>query len=430
MVTVIAAVFVLGVLIFIHELGHFMVAKGTGIRVERFSLGLPPKMIGKKLGETEYLLSWIPLGGYVRMAGDNPEEPLTGEPWEFLSRPRWQRMLVIVAGPVMNYLFAFLLVWMILFFGGIATLDPVIDQVLEGSLAERSGLVSQDKIKSLSGRPVTSWDEIFENLLREQGKPVLAEVERDGQIHQLILDLRGISQEEIRDFGITPLMTTLVGDVESGGPAEQAGIQSGDIILTIDDVPVSRWSEMVALIHNKTDTTISVRWRRGAEIHNALIKTKVFKIPDEQGKMKPTAFIGITSRVIYKKIGILRSALESISWTLDVTKQIAFFVKGLVTGEVSARMVGGPIFIAQVAGQSVQQGFASLLSFMALLSVNLALLNLLPIPILDGGHLLILLVEAVKRSSLSTKQRVVIQQLGLVLIVFMVLFVIFNDVTR
>lgn len=364
------------------------------------------------------------------MAGDNPEEPLTGAPWEFLSRPRWQRMLVIVSGPAMNYVFAFLLVWMILFFGGIATLDPSIDQVMEGSLAERSGLVSQDRIVTLSGKPISTWDEIFDNLLKEQGKTVSAEVERAGQIHRLFFDLSGISREDIQNFGITPLMTTMVGDVESGGPAERAGIRPGDIILAIDEVPVSRWSEMVALIHSKTDTTISVRWQRGVEVHEALIKTKVFKLPDEQGKMKPTAFIGITSRVIYKKIGIIRSALESLRWTLDVTKQIIFFIKGLITGEVSARMVGGPIFIAQVAGQSVQQGFASLLSFMALLSVNLALLNLLPIPVLDGGHLLILLVESVKGSPLSAKQRVVIQQLGLALIIFLVLFVIFNDVTR
>lgn len=430
MTTLIATIFVLGVLIFIHELGHFMLAKGLGIRVERFSLGFPPKMIGRKIGDTEYIISWIPLGGYVRMAGDNPEGPLTGARWEFLSRPRWQRMLVIIAGPAMNYLFAFLLVWMILVFGGIATVGPVIDHVLEGSLAKRLGLEPEDRIVTLDHKPISTWDEIFENLLRERGKTIPVQVERAGQIQQLVFDLSGLSRWEIQALGITPLLTTMVGDVKKGSPAQQAGIRSGDIIESIDDVPVSRWSEMVDVIQNKPYSTISVRWRRGERVYEASVKTKVYKVLDEQGNMKPVGFIGVTSQVLYKKIGIPRSALESVRWTLESTKQIVLFIKGLITGEVSPRMVGGPIFIAQVAGQTARQGFLYLLSFMAMLSVNLALLNVLPIPILDGGQLLILLMESVRRRSLSLKQRLVIQQLGLVLIIFLIMFVLFNDVTR
>ena len=163
MITIFATIFVLGVLIFIHELGHFSAAKAMGIRVLSFSLGFPPKMIGKKVGDTEYIISWIPLGGYVKMAGANPEEPLTGADWEYLSRPRWQRMLVIIAGPALNFLFAFLLVWGILFFGGIATLDAIIDQVNVGSIAEKLGLMSNDRIVSVDGTAIVTWDEIFGN---------------------------------------------------------------------------------------------------------------------------------------------------------------------------------------------------------------------------------------------------------------------------
>ena len=160
------------------------------------------------------------------------------------------------------------------------------------------------------------------------------------------------------------------------------------------------------------------------------MKTKVYKVPDEHGDLRPVGFIGITSRITYKKIGLNRSALESTRWTIENTKQIVLFIKGLITGEVSAKMVGGPIFIAKVAGQSARQGFLSLLSFMAVLSVNLALLNIIPIPVLDGGQLLLLLVELVKRKSLSIKQRLIFQQVGLALIVFLIIFVLFNDVTR
>ena len=430
MVTLIATIFVLGVLIFIHELGHFALAKGLGIRVERFSLGFPPKMIGKKLGDTEYLISWIPLGGYVRMAGANPEEPLTGAPWEFLSRPRWQRMLVIIAGPAMNYLFAFLLAWMIILFAGIASIDSILEDVRQGSPAERLGLVSGDRIVSLNGNSISTWDEIFDNLLRKQGKVISARVKRDGHIHELVFDLTDVTREEILDLGISPLLATEVGTVEKGGPAFRAGIQSGDVIEAIDGQQVSSWSEMADLIQSKPDSIISVRWRRQGQISEALVKTKVDKVPDEQGNMKSTGLIGIRSQIVYRKIGFLPSALESLRWTLGITKQILIFIKGLITGEVSAKMVGGPIFIAQVAGQSARQGFSYLLSFMALLSVNLALLNVLPIPILDGGHLFILLVETVKKKSLSAKQRLVIQQLGLALIIFLILFVLFNDLTR
>jgi regulator of sigma E protease len=239
MVTVVATIFVLGVLIFIHELGHFTVAKWLGIRVERFSLGFPPKMVGKKFGDTEYLISWIPLGGYVRMAGDNPQEPLTGAPWEFLSRPRWQRMLVIIAGPALNYIFAFLLAWMIITFGGIATVDSVIEGVRESSLAERLGLAPEDRVVSLGEKSISTWDEIFDGMLRERGDTVSAQVQRAGSIHELVFDLTDVSREEILDLGISPLFTTKVGDVEKGGPAFRAGIRSGDVIEAIDGQEVS-----------------------------------------------------------------------------------------------------------------------------------------------------------------------------------------------
>jgi regulator of sigma E protease len=429
MITVVSTIFVLGVLIFIHELGHFAVAKLLGIKVERFSLGFPPKLVGKRIGETEYCISWIPLGGYVRLAGDNPEEPLTGSPREFLSRPRWQRSLVIIAGPAMNYLFAIILVWSILTITGMGTFDAVIGEVEEGSPAQTMELKMGDRVTAVNGEVVSTWDDIYEHLPHSGGR-VIFRIERDGEREDLTGQLPPASSERPDQLGISPLFTTEVGEVEKGGPADLAGITGGDVIEAVDGVPVDRWSEMVELIQAQPDTLISLRWRRGQQVHQATLRTRSMEVPDEDGEMTIRGYVGITSKVIQKSIGPAHSAIESLRWTFQTTGEIVSFIKGLLTGEVSARMVGGPIFIAQVAGQTARQGFSVLLYFMALLSVNLALINVLPIPILDGGQLCILLVEFVKGGSLTQRQRLIVQQIGLAIIVLLIIFVVFNDVDR
>jgi len=429
MITLLSFIFVLGVLVFIHELGHFAVAKLLGIKVERFSLGFPPKLLGKRIGETEYCISWIPLGGYVRMAGDNPEEPLTGSPREFLSRPRWQRGLVIIAGPAMNYLFAILLVSLILNVTGIGTFDAVVGEVMDGSSAQDMGLEVEDRVTAVNGKSVSTWDEIYE-YIPESGGRVTIRVERDSQGQELTGELLPATSERPDQLGILPLLTTEVGEIEKDGPADKAGIRSGDVIEAVDGFPVERWSDMSGLIQARPDTIITLRWRRGGQIFRAEVRTRSRDIPDENGEMIATGYVGITSKILQKRIGPIQAAEEGLRWTLLTTREIVQFIKGLVTGQVSARLVGGPIFIAQVAGQTARQGFTFLLYFMAMLSVNLSLINMLPIPVLDGGQLCILLVEFIKRGSLTQRQRLIVQQVGLALIILLIIFVMFNDVDR
>ena len=429
MTTLLSFLFVLGVLIFIHELGHFAVAKLLGIRVDKFSLGFPPKMVGKKIGETEYCLSWIPLGGYVRMAGDNPEEELTGSPWEFLSRPRWQRGLVIIAGPAMNFLFAILVIWLILIIMGIGTYLAVIGEVAEGSWALTMGLRVEDRVTSVNGRSVSDWEDILNSLPREGGR-VIVSVQRAGEALDLTGDLPPAIADRPDSLGIAPLFTTEVGDVERDGPAYQAGIRSGDVIEAVNGIAVARWSEMARLIQSQPDARIALRWRRGEQVHRDSVTTRSMEAPGEDGEMIPAGYVGITSNIIRKGIDPFRAAGESVRWTLQTTAEIVGFIKGLVTGQVSARLVGGPIFIAQVAGQTARQGFPVLIYFMAMLSVNLALINVLPIPILDGGQLCILLVEFLKGGSLSQRQRIIVQQVGLAIIILLIIFVMFNDLDR
>jgi len=430
MTTLFSFLFVLGVLIFIHELGHFAVAKFLGIRVEKFSLGFPPKMVGKKIGETEYCLSWIPLGGYVRLAGDNPEEELTGSPREFLSRPRWQRALVIIAGPAMNYLFAILVVWLILSITGIGTYPAVIGEIADGSPAQAMGLKVEDRVTAVNGQPVSTWDEIIEALPEDGGRATI-QVQRSGQTLQLAGELPAESSDRSDRLGILPLFTTEVGEVEKDGPAYRAGIRSGDVIVAVNGIPVTRWSEMAQLIQSRPDTLIALRWRHGEQVRHDTVTTRSMEVPGgENGEMIAAGYVGITSKIILKGIGPFQAAVESVRWTLQTTREIYRFIKGLFTGQVSARMVGGPIFIAQVAGQTARQGFTVLIYFMAMLSVNLALINVLPIPVLDGGQLCILLVESLKGGSLSQRQRLIVQQIGLALIILLIIFVMFNDVDR
>jgi len=347
MTTVLAAIFALGILIFIHEFGHFILAKLTGMRVERFSLGFPPRMVGKKIGDTDYCISWIPLGGYVKISGMIDEsldrKSIQGRPWEFQSKPLYQRAMVIAAGPAMNFLLAILL------FSGITFVK-----------------------------------------------------------------------------GIGEIEGTYVGEVMAGYPAEKAGIKVGDRIVAVNGKRVASWEEMAKIIHNCPDKVIRVEWERDGRMFSANIRTVVQKAP-VGGEIREVGLIGIGSKIRIRRAGLLESLYDGTLKTLYLGKLIIVSIKMLITGEESLRSLAGPIFITKLASESARSGFWSLLAFMAFLSLNLAILNILPIPVLDGGHLTFLAVEGITRKPVPVKTRMVIQQVGMAILAALFIFIIFND---
>ena len=348
--TVLATIFVLGILIFVHELGHFAVAKWVGIRVERFSLGFPPKMFGWKIGDTEYVISWIPLGGYVKMAGEVPDEKeVTGAPDEFMSKTAGRRAAVIIAGPLMNLLTAFVLCWVMIF---------------------------------AQGWPMTDPDHV------------------------------------------------LVGAVISGGPADRAGIKADDIIAEVDGVSVKQFAEMAQLIHHRPGDSLWLAWSRGGQLLSGWVVALDTMMLDESGQKVRQGLIGISEGYKIVPVGFLRAGVLGVERVWAVAESIFHFLWGLITGEVSAKMIGGPVFVAKVAGEAARQGFASLLWLVAFLSINLAIVNVLPIPVLDGGHLLFLATEKLRGKPLSLKQRAVAQQIGLFFILVFISFVTYNDFIR
>ena len=349
MTTILSFIFVLGILVFVHEFGHFIVARLCGIRVEKFSLGFPPKLISKKVGHTEYILSWIPLGGYVKLAGENPEESTGANPWEFLAQPVWKRSLVIVAGPVMNFLLAIVFFWGILFVSGQHTPN---------------------------------------------------------------------------------LESTVIGQLTPGGPAEKAGLKPGDKILSVNGIQVTNFDQMAEIIYQQVEKPVLIQWERNGQILQKEIKTFKEKVYDESGQSRLIGKIGIGPVTTHRSLNIFQSFVRGVDVTIGLCGQIFTVLYGLITGALSVKTLGGPIFIAQAAGQTAQQGFSSLLFFTALLSVNLALLNLFPIPALDGGHLLLLVVEGIIRRPISVKVRAIITQLGFGLLLLLIVFVTYNDVMR
>jgi regulator of sigma E protease len=349
LISLIAVIVLLGVLIFIHELGHFLTARICGVGVVKFSLGFGPKIIGKKIGETEYVLSWIPLGGFVKLLGESEDEslPPEDEKRSFLKQPTWKKMLIVLAGPVFNFLLA-LVIFVIIFMYGIPSLTTEIGEVQKQSAAYNAGLISGDKIISIDGKTIKHWEEL---------RPVIAEGK--GKETEIIIE-------------------------------------------------------------------------RQTQKKHFLIKPRADKSKNVFGEEISAYLIGVSpsGKTVVERKNPWDSVVAACDKTWEISKLTVLAVVKMVEGTISPRTLGGPIFIAQVAGAQVKEGIIPFILFMALLSINLGVINLFPIPVLDGGHIMFYAIEMVIRREINMRVKEIAQQIGLALLALLMIFVIVIDIER
>jgi len=348
-INIISVIILLGILVFVHELGHFLMAKWSGVGVLKFSLGFGPKLVGKKIGETEYLISMIPLGGYVKLLGESPDDQLSedDEKRSFLKQHVLRRIGIVAAGPVFNFLFA-IMVFAIVYMIGI------------------------------------------------------------------------------------PVLTTEVGDVQKGTPAFQAGIKGGDIILAINGEDISHWGELAGIIVNSEGRELEIRVERNKKIEEFRLKAELTRSENIFGEKVDSYKIGIkaSSHTIIDRLNPFSALWAGIEQTWYITKITLISIVKMVEGKLSVKTLGGPILIAQMAGARAQEGIVPFIFFMALLSINLGIINLFPVPLLDGGHLLFFIIELISGREVNVKWREMAQQIGFALLIMLMIFVFYNDIVR
>jgi len=428
MTTTISFILVLGILVTVHELGHFLVAKALGIGVETFSIGFPPRMFGFKWGETEYCISWIPLGGYVKLKGEGPDEVAEDpdDPALFSSRPPHQRAGVILAGPVMNLILAFI-VMPLVFMVGLAVpayLDdpPVTGWVEPGSPVDKVGIIPGDLILNVNGQETATWEQFFEKSALTTDNKLEVQVQGSAGVRSVNIDLADAEDGRI---GIQPPMPPTIGGLTQGYPAQKAGIEKGDRILAMGQVPVSHWSEMARIIHASAGKSLTVKILRGTEE----LELSVTPVLDEKSG---NGLMGISPRSesVTRRFGPVDAVAKGFERNVELLGMTFSFIWDLVTGQSSIKNLGGPIMIFQVTGEAARAGLAEFLAFMAFLSLQLGVLNLFPIPVLDGGHLVFLTAEGILRRPLELRTREMAQRVGFFLLILLIIVISYNDILR
>jgi regulator of sigma E protease len=440
-----------GLLVTVHEFGHFWVARRLGFKVLRFSIGFGRPLLSRVAGadRVEYVVAAVPLGGYVKLL-DEREGPVAPEelPRSFTHRPPWQRILVLLAGPACNILFAVLVLWAMLWANGITEVRPTVGDVTAGSIAARAGLKSGDEIRAINGAAVTGQRDVVFDLLDSMsghGQALLTVRGSGGETRQANLSVNDPTErrrltepaELFRGLGFqfwTPTVPPVLGPVTPDGPAARAGLAAGDRIVAIDGVPMNDFRQIVEYISARPGERINIDYRRGGATHSAAVAVASEEVGGRRiGRIRVQQPQGITypaNMLLHTDLGpgaaLGRAGGEA--WSMTMLQARLFW--RMVLGRVSLKNLSGPLSIAEFAGDSAEAGVASFLSFLVLISLSLGFLNLLPIPILDGGQILFQLVEWLKGSPLSERAQALGQQVGIALLIVLMGVALYNDIAR
>jgi regulator of sigma E protease len=447
-VSLLALIVVLGVLIFIHELGHFVAAKWAGIYVHRFSLGMgsPIKALSFKRGETEYAVSWLPLGGYVKMASAEEEalarleggQAHTPVPPDrmFEAKPVWKRIIVIIAGVTMNLLFAWAIYsGLALYSGRTLTLETRVGMV-DSTLMPKDGealatLVPGDRIVAINADTVHTWNDVADALQNAAGSS-LRILMASGTSVTLPIPADAVGERMTTALAVQPWRAPVLATVDSTGPAFRAGLRAGDSVTAMNGAPIQQWYQLQEIIEARPNAPVRLTIVRDGQPREFSVVTDSQVVADTGKATKVVGRLGVGSQLPtrHESIGLPGSISAGAEQTVGVMVQIGRSVKGMLTGEVAGKELGGPILIGQLAGQTARLGLVAFLSFMAFISVNLAVLNFLPIPLLDGGQFVFLIAEAALGRPLPLKLREVLSMVGLVLLVLIMIFAFSNDLRR
>ncbi len=436
MVTIIAGIIMLGILVFIHELGHFAVAKLAGVKVLKFSLGFGPRIVSRQWGETEYMICAIPLGGYVQMLGEGIQENEEDQPLSEEDRSRsfaeksvGRRLAIVAAGPFMNLALPFLILPLAFWVG--ISLPVFLDEpacvgyVLPESPAGEAGLLTGDCIVAVGDQAISSWIDADKALLAQAGQPTTFEVLRNGSYQTISVAAGDSSAEGLQALGLAPHQDAVVGALSAGMPAQKAGLEIGDRILSIDDKRVDSWYELKTIIQQSEGNA-----------QNFLVERDGQSLDIAIGPIRSNGegqyLIGIAPQVetVFKRFAFKEAFGKGVARSGELIELTLVFIQKLVLGQVSSRNIGGPITVVQVAGQAAQTDLASIFSILAFLSIQLGILNLFPVPILDGGHLLFGFFELIFRRPLPLRVREIAQQVGLLFIVLLMALAFYNDILR